>query len=459
MTQLVYHKMKAIVVGAGEVGFYLSDIMSQKGLDITVIEASTARFQKVDEELDVKVLQGNGASAAMLERAGIKNAGFVIAVTSDDMTNIVCCSLAKAINPQAVTVARVHDATYADHSQLNYQLHFGIDHLLNPEALCAVELAKEIRNPGRVAVENFARGKIEVQQIWVTKESKFTGKPLKDTPLPNAVRIATVTKADDQYQIATAGTVLEVGDLVTLFGIPEQMTPVKNQLDPSSKIDQARVVLYGGSEIAISLVRLLNNPRFKIRILEKDPKLCQSLAERFPNVTVIRGDATSRRLLEEEQIGSSDYFVACTKRDEDNIMTSVQAAKLGAKHVQLVINKPDYEPILMGLSDTLGVELIVSPRLATGNELSRVIESGPANELAVLADGKAKILEIKVSHESKAVGKQIKDLPHSSNTIFIAILHKYDAKVPTATDTILPGDRIVVLTNEESQKAAIDLLA
>ncbi len=459
MPQLVYHKMKAIVVGAGEVGFYLSDIMSQKGLDITVIEQSNSQFQKVDEELDVKVLQGNGASAAMLERAGIKQAGFVIAVTSDDMTNIVCCSLAKVINPGVVTVARVHDATYADNSHINYQLHFGIDHLLNPEALCAVELAKEIRNPGRVAVENFARGRIEVQQIWVTKPSKFTGKPLKDIPLPKEVRVATVAKPDDRYQIATAGTILEVGDLVTLFGIPEQMIPVKNQLDPSSKIDQARVVLYGGTEIAIALVRLLNNPRFKIRILEKDPKLCQSLAERFPNVTIIRGDATSRRLLEEEQIGSSDYFVACTKRDEDNIMTSVQAAKLGAKHVQLVINKPDYEPILMNLSDTLGVELIVSPRLATGNELSRVINTGPANELAVLADSRAKILEIKVSHESRAVGKQIKDLPRATNTIFIALLHKYDAKVPSATDTILPGDRIVVLTTDEDQQAAIDLLA
>jgi len=459
LSQLVYHKMKAIVVGAGEVGFYLSDIMSQKGLDVTVIEQSGSQFQKVDEELDVKVMQGNGASAAMLERAGIKNAAFVIAVTSDDMTNIVCCSLAKAINPGTITVARVHDATYADHSHINYQLHFGIDHLLNPEALCAVELAKEIRNPGRVAVENFARGRIEVQQLWVTKASKFTGKPLKEIPLPEAVRIATVAKPDNQYQIATANTVLEVGDLVTLFGIPEQMTPVKNQLDPSSKVDQARVVLYGGTEIAISLARLLNNPRFKVRILEKDPKLCQSLAERFPNVTVIRGDATSRRLLEEEQIGSSDYFVACTKRDEDNIMTSVQAAKLGAKHVQLVINKPDYEPILMGLSETLGVELIVSPRLATGNELNRVINTGPANELAMLGDNRAKIIEIRVSHQSKAVGRQIKDLPRSANTIFIAILHKYDAKVPSANDTILPGDRIVVLTNEESQQAVIDLLA
>lgn len=451
--------MKAIVVGAGEVGFYLSEVLSAKGIHIVVIEASQSRLQHVDDELDVKVLQGNGASASMLERAGIHAADFVIAVTSDDMTNIVCCSLAKAMHPSTVTIARVHDATYADHSLINYQLHFGIDHLLNPEALCAVELAKEIRNPGRVAVENLARGRIEVQQLWVTRPSKYTGKPLKDTPLPKEVRVATVTKPDSPYQIATANVVLEVGDRVTLFGLPEQMVPVKTQLDPSSKIDQARVVLYGGSEIAIALVRLLNSPRFKIRILEKDPKLCMELAERFPHVTVIRGDATSRRLLEEEQVGSCDYFVACTKRDEDNIMTSVQASKLGAKHVQLVINKPDYEPILMGLSSTLGVELVVSPRLATANELTRVIDTGPVVEIATLADSSAKILEIKVSSDSKAIGRQIQELPRSDHSIFLAILHKYDAKVPSATDTILPGDRVVVLTHETHQQAVIDLLS
>lgn len=458
MSALVYHKMKVIVVGAGEVGYYLSDIMSQKGLDITVIEESETQTQKVDEELDVKVMQGNGSSAAMLVKAGVRKADFVISVTSDDMTNIICCSLAKAMNPSTVTVARVHDATYADHSLINYQLHFGIDHLLNPEALCAVELAKRIRNPGRVAVENFARGKIEVQQIWVTKSSKFTGKPLKDVPLPESVKVATVVKPDDHYQIATASTIIEPGDLVTLFGLPEQMNPVKTQFDPSSKIDQARVVLYGGSEIAIALVRLLNNPRFKIRILENDPLICRSLAERFPHVTVIKGDATSRRLLEEEQIGSCDYFVACTKRDEDNIMTSIQASKLGATHVQVVINKPDYEPILVSLQDTLGVELIVSPRLAMANELNRVISTDAANELAVLKESQAKILEIKVSHDSPAVGKQIRDLPRSSNTIFIAIVHKFDAKVPSADDTILAGDRVVVLTNDENQQAVIDLL-
>ena len=116
--------MKGIIVGAGEVGCYLAEQLSQKGIDITVIEADPEQSQKVDEALDVKVFHGNGSSASMLDRAGVTDADMVLSVTSNDLTNLICCSLTKAMNPDAVTVARVHDATYADHSLINYQLHF-----------------------------------------------------------------------------------------------------------------------------------------------------------------------------------------------------------------------------------------------------------------------------------------------------------------------------------------------
>lgn len=96
---------------------------------------------------------------------------------------------------------------------------------------------------------------------------------------------------------------------------------------------------------------------------------CRDLAEAFPNVTVINGSATSLRLLEEEQIGDADYFMACTKDDEENVMTCLQAKKLGVAHVELVINKPDYEQVLQNISGFLNFESIVSPRRVTVSEI------------------------------------------------------------------------------------------
>jgi trk system potassium uptake protein TrkA len=193
-------------------------------------------------------------------------------------------------------------------------------------------------------------------------------------------------------------------------------------------------------------------------VIDKDPAKCRSLAERFPHITVINGDATSLRLLEEEQIGSADYFVACTKDDEENILTCIQASKLGAKHVQLVINKGDYEELLGMLRTTLDIETVVSPRSATADFMVRTLSSERVITLAELNDTNGRILEVRINHSSPCVGRAIKDIQLPRGSLFVALLHKFKAKVPAADDTILAGDRLVVIVSEEQEKALLERL-
>jgi trk system potassium uptake protein TrkA len=255
--------------------------------------------------------------------------------------------------------------------------------------------------------------------------------------------------------VAGAESVLEQGDMITLFGHPEELFTLRERFDPKHKIDLARVVLFGGSETAISLIRLLTNPRFKVRVIEKDKAKCRSLAERFPNITVINGDATSLRLLEEEQIGSADYFVACTKDDEENILTCLQAAKLGANHVQLVINKGDYDQLLGILKTMLGIEVVVSPRQATAEFMLRNLSSDNSATLAEVPGGGGEIVEVRIKHSSPCVGKKIKDIHLPAGALFVALLHKFKAKVPAADDVILAGDRVVLIVSKAQEKAVM----
>ena len=433
--------MKIVIVGAGEVGSYLCGMLSGHAHEVTLIESAEKTVSRADEQYDVRVVEGNGSSAEILKKAEVDGCDFFLAMTSDDKTNLISSSLAKVLGA-GTTIARVHDQTYSDNSYLNYQLHFGIDMLLNPEALCAVELAKTIRNPGRVAVENFARGQIEVQQVQLAKKSK--------------IRIGAIQRAD-KIELPTSDSILEVGDWVTLFGPPDVMMESRINFNPDITENIVRVVLFGGGETSIALVRLLTNPRFKIRIIDSDREKCDYIAKKFPHVTVINGDATRLRLLEEEQIGSTDYFIACTKDDENNIMTGLQSSKLGAAHVQIVINKTDYEEILDRMKSTLGIELSVSPRIATVNEIMRYLSPEPYTELAELPNKAGKILEIRVSGNSSQTGRLIKDIPLPLSTVFVALLHKFEAVVPGAEDIILEGDRIVVITKEDSIKELLNL--
>jgi trk system potassium uptake protein TrkA len=445
--------MKIIIIGAGEVGHNLCTTLSEAGHNVTLIEQSESRCEKLDEEQNARIIQGNGSSARQLVDVDVAHCDAFLAMTSDDRTNVISCSLAKGLGAKQ-TVARIHDETFSDTSVINYQLHFGIDLLVNPEAICAVELAKEVRHAGRVAVENFARGQIEVQQQRVTEKSRLVGKKLKDLRLDPKVRIGYIQR-EGSSEVAGAESILEAGDRVTLFGHPDELFALRERFDPKQKIEPARVVLFGGSETAISLIRLLTNPRFKVRVIDKDPAKCRALTERFPNITVIQGDATSLRLLEEEQIGSADYFVACTKDDEDNILTCLQAAKLGANHVQLVINKGDYDQLLGILKTVLGIEVVVSPRQATAEFMLRNLSSESFAKLAEVPGGGGEILEVKIQHASPCVGKKIKDIQLPAGAIFVALLHKFKAKVPAADDVILAGDRVVVIVSESQQKAVL----
>jgi trk system potassium uptake protein TrkA len=445
--------MKVIIIGAGEVGHNLCTTLSAAGHNVTLIEQSEQRCEKLDEEQNARIINGNGSSARQLVDVDVAKCDAFLAMTSDDRTNVISCSLAKGLGAKN-TIARIHDETYSDNSVINYQLHFGIDLLVNPEAICAVELAKEIRSAGRVAVENFARGQIEVQQQTVAPNSRLVGKKLKDIKLDSRVRIGYVQR-NGESEVASADTTLEAGDSITLFGHPEELFTLRERFDPKHKIDVARVVLFGGSETAISLVRLLSNPRFKVRVIEKDKAKCRSLAERFPDITVINGDATSLRLLEEEQIGSADYFVACTKDDEENILTCLQAAKLGVNHVQLVINKGDYDQLLGILKTMLGIEVVVSPRQATADFMLRNLSSESSATLAEVPGGGGQIVEVRIKHSSPCVGKKLKDIHLPPGALFVALLHKFKAKVPAADDIILAGDRVVLIVSKSQQKAVM----
>jgi trk system potassium uptake protein TrkA len=441
--------MKIIIVGAGEVGSNLSTVLSAAGHDVTLIEKSEGHCERLEEEQNARIVTGNGSSARQLVEVGVAKCDAFLAMTSDDRTNIISCSLAKGLGAKN-TIARIHDETYSDTSIINYQLHFGIDLLVNPEAICAVELAKEIRSAGRVEVEHFARGQIEVQRQRVARGSRLIGKKLKDIKLDSQVRVGYIHQGD-KTEIAHADSVLQENDIVTLFGHPEVLFGLREKFDPKQKIELSRVVLFGGSETAINLIQLLKNPRFKIRVIEKDPAHCRRLAERFPHITVINGDATSIRLMEEEQINHADYFVACTKDDEENILTCIQASKLGATHVQLLINKGDYDDLLGLLQTRLDIEVAVSPRRATADFMLRNLSNESVSKLAEMPDG-GQVLEVRISHSSPAIGRTIKDIHLPSGCLLVALLHKFKAKVPAADDTILAGDRVVVIVSGEKEK-------
>ncbi len=442
--------MKIIIAGAGDVGFYLCQVLSEDGHAVTMIEEQDAIADEAESSLDARVIRGNGASARCLEKAGVSSCDFFIAMTAHDQLNIVACSIARKLGAK-YTIARVHDLVFSDNKRVNFQEYFHIDTLINPEALTAIELAKHVRNPERMAVEDFARGQIELQEIVTSPSAKALGKPLKEIRLPSSLKIGYLVRGET-LAVPTADTVLEAGDKITVIGTPELLLANRKLFTNEDSSSTIRVVLNGATETAISVIRRLSNYRFKIRVIEPDLKKCKDIAEAFPNVTVINGSATSLRLLEEEQIGSADYFISCTKDDEENVMTCLQAKKLGVKYVELVINKPDYEQVLQNISGFLDIRAAVSPRKVTVNEIKKYITNKDFIAIGELKGGTVEFIEFKIPENSPCLNKKLRDLKLPPACIVAAIVDELKAKVPNADDEIKAGDRIIVILEKDKRR-------
>lgn len=440
--------MRIIVVGAGEVGSFMAETLSANDHDVIVIENDERIARMVDENQNVRVICDRGSSARALAAAEVQHCDFFLALTNNDETNLVAASLAKAMGA-GNTFARVHDDTFRDTTKFNYQDHFGIDLLMNPERLAAVALAKYIRNPDRVAVEDFARGQVEVQLVPVDSGAKAAGQALKDLRLPPATRIALIQRGEETI-VPTAECVIHPGDMVTLCGPPEVLFEIRGifSAGKDGKRDR-RVVIFGGDEIGISLIRLLSNPRFKLRVIESNPARCRFIADQFPHVSVIQGEGTSLRLLEEEQVGAADYFIACTRDDEDNVMTCLQARKLGVQHVYLAFNRADYNEIVQTSKETLGVEVAVSPRIVAAEEILRYISRERYVELGTLPGGGGRLIEFRVAPGSNCAGRKIRELGWPPGSIILVVQRRGRAVAPGPDETVQPGDRLLTILKPE----------
>ena len=132
--------MKIVVVGAGEVGFYIASHLAHENKDVLVIDNNDDALRRVSDNIDVQVLKGSGSSPVVLSEAGIENAEIFLAVTNSDETNLVSCLVADIISPSTKKLARIRDADYDEYHE-NFKKHAPhIDTVINPE----VEVVKTI---------------------------------------------------------------------------------------------------------------------------------------------------------------------------------------------------------------------------------------------------------------------------------------------------------------------------
>ncbi|MGE9270513.1 MAG: Trk system potassium transporter TrkA, partial [Verrucomicrobiales bacterium] len=365
--------MNIIIVGAGEIGRHLAASLSREAHSISVIENDPELAAELEQSIDAKVVCSDGTSVSALLEAGVGECELFLALTSSNTANLVSSSIAKKMGAPQV-VCRVHPSLQREEWLFDFKNTFGVDHLFSSERLAAIELAKFIRNPDSLVVEEIARGRIELQQVEVDPKSDAIGKSLQDLKVPERTRVAMITRGAE-HMVPNASSMMEAGDVVTIFGEPRKLRSFAERLHRKGDRDGVKVVIFGGGEYGFSLAQMLESSDCRVRIFEEDETVCKNLVDRLSNTTVIHADATVLAELEEEQVGNAAFFVAASPRDEDNVMSCLQAHTLGAGSCLSLIHRADYADAISSSGKHFGVEAAVSPRDATRREIERFLTS------------------------------------------------------------------------------------
>ncbi len=447
--------MNIIVVGAGEIGSHLAIELSGGGHTISVIEADPVRAAELQNLIEGRVHVGDGVSVNTLAEANIGECELFLALTSENTVNLMSASIAKSMGVSRV-VSRVHPGLQREEWLFDFRGHFNVDHTFSSERLAAIELAKFIRNPDSLVVEEIARGRIELQQVKVSGKSDVVGIPLHELTFPGRTRLALVTRESDHF-VPNADTVLAGGDIVTVFGEPRKLRGLVEDLQKGTKTkDGPRVVIFGGGEYGFSLAQMLESWNCRVRIFEENAQLAEELTNRLSNTTVINADATSIAELEEEQVGDVDFFVATSQSDEDNVMTCLQAHSLGAANCLTLIHRTDYARAISSSGRHFGVMAAVSPREASRKEISRFVTSEKFHIVRRL--GLGMVIETQIKEGAKVDGKPVSEISWPKGCVLVGLIKGLQAIVPGPDDILSAGDHVFAMVADKAERKFLKLI-
>lgn len=435
------HK-RYVVMGAGEVGYHLAQTLSEQGEDVAVIELDPVKQARIEEELDVQVVPGNGAHPPVLEAAGVADCELFLAVSSSDEANFAAATLAKQLGANRVVV-RVGVAEEVITYRRLLEDVFGADLLLSTELLTTTRVLNEIHGHNTVAVEYLAGGKVQLRKLHLDESSPLVKKPLREVELPRNSLIVAFFHGED-LTIPGGDDRAEPGDDALLLGTTNVIDDAELAVTTNKKV-LGSVVLAGGGDTGRAVAKALQPLKLRVKLIERDRECARRLSADFPGIEIIHGDATDMSLLKSERVGLDQTFVALTGNDESNLMSCLLAQELGVPQVLALVHRAETTKLWkrIGLQDTF------SPRVLARQRIEEYIASGYSSNIVSLHSGAAQVLERELKPASPAAGVTLAEMKPPRGLIVGAVKRGEKVFVPHGPDRLEVGDLVILFVHKD----------
>jgi trk system potassium uptake protein len=220
-----------------------------------------------------------------------------------------------------------------------------------------------------------------------------------------------------------------------------------------------RIFLIGAGQVGSTVVEALHDEH-QITVMDLDPARLTPLAYRY-DVATVEGNGASRRALADAGVGEAELVIACTSRDEVNLVAGT-FSRVEAPKSTTVIRTSNVEYIDLWREGQLDVDFIVSSELETAHAISRAMAVPAARQTDVFADGQVQIAEFEVEHaaDGDPIGvplREATEIPPDSKVA--SIIRGERMTLPRGDAVIRPGDRVVVIGSPRAAQAWGEIVA
>ena len=219
-----------------------------------------------------------------------------------------------------------------------------------------------------------------------------------------------------------------------------------------------KIFLVGAGQVGTTVVEALHDEH-ELTVLDLDESRLAALSNRF-DVSTIEGNGASRRVLAAAGVAGNDLVIACTSRDESNIV-SAMISKAIAPRVTTIVRTTNPEYLEVWHEGQLDVDFIVSSEFETAHAITRTITVPAARHTDLFAEGQVQLAEFDIdeSVQPSLLGLPLREMPIPPDSRIAGIIRGAEFILPGGDDSVRPGDRIVVIGSPQAAQAWGELIA
>lgn len=440
--------MKIVIAGAGQVGTHLAKLFTKEHHDITLIDADESRMQGISSNYDLLTLPADPMLISTLREAEVGKADLFVSVTPDEAQNLAIAILAKQLGAKQ-TVARVDNYEFSFNRNAELLKAVGVDSVVYPEMLAGEEISNSIQRSWTRLWLPIKSGALTLVGVKVRKGCRLLNVPLREASKPDSPFHVVAIKRRGETLIPHGDDCIVERDVVYFMTTDPRAEYVKEISGKSDYPDVHTVFFLGGGHITERALATLPS-HIKAKVFESNPQKIMRLSGivQNNNVMYINADGRSLDVLTEEGIQHAQAFVATTSSSATNVLTCLNARKLGVRKTIAMIDNSNYT----GMADNLDIGTIIDKKVVAAGKIYQRLLKADVTSVKSLTIANADVAEFVVHKGSKVTRHPVKDLSLPSLVTLGGMVRKGKGVLISGATQLQEGDIVIAFCLEGGMK-------